>query len=571
MRYLLLATDYDGTIASQGQVDENTMAALQSVLASGRKLVLVTGRHLPDLKQVFPHLELFHRVVAENGALLYRPQSRQEKLLCEPPPESFLARLQELKIPFSAGRGIVATWEPHQDAVLNVIRELGVELHVIFNKGAVMVLPSGVNKGTGLKIALDELGVSSHNVVGFGDAENDHAFLAACECAVAVGNALATVKTRADIVTCGTHGAGVAEVIGELLRDDLAQWDSRLQRHSITLGERVDDGGQPIRLVPHRTSVLVAGTSGSGKSTAVSGILEQLAEQKYQFCLIDPEGDYEDQPGALCLGSATERPDPRAVVKALEAPEQSIVISLLAIPVSDRPQYFSALLPRLQDVRARTARPHWLVVDEAHHMLPTSWVPSSPALSGALENMILVTVHPDHVSPAALQGVDVVVAIGKTPAQSLGSFAGALRLTPPQVGTTELSSGEALVWFRRNGAALVRIRTLPGQAERRRHLRQYAQGELSPEQSFYFRGPKGKLNLRAQNLGIFLQLAEGVDDATWMYHLKRGDYSRWFLEFIKDKELAGEAAQVEGQKGISARQSRQLIKEAVDKRYTAPA
>lgn len=571
MRYLLLATDYDGTLASQGRVDDDTLAALQSALASGRKLVLVTGRQLPDLKQVFAKLEMFHRVVAENGALLYRPESRQEKLLCEPPPESFLARLQELKIPFSVGRGIVATWEPHQDAVLNVIRELGLELHVIFNKGAVMVLPSGVNKGTGLKVALDELGVSAHNVVGFGDAENDHAFLASCECAVAVANALPVVKRRADIVTAKTHGAGVAEVIEQLLRDDLAQYDSKLQRHSISLGNRIDDSGQPLQIIPHRSSILVAGPSASGKSTVVSGILEQLAEQKYQFCLIDPEGDYENFPGALCLGTATERSDPRAVVKALESPEQSIVVSLLAIPVAERPQFFSSLLPRLQDVRARTARPHWLVVDEAHHMLPTSWVPSSPAVSLALENMILVTVHPDHVSPAALNSVDVVIAIGKTPGDSLRSFTGALRVAAPNVGTTPLSSGEALVWFLRNGTTPIRVRTLAGQAERRRHLRQYAEGELSPAQSFYFRGPEGKLNLRAQNLVVFLQLADGVDDSTWMHHLRQGDYSSWFRQFIKDAELAAEAARVEEESGISPKDSRRQIREAVEKRYTAPA
>jgi hydroxymethylpyrimidine pyrophosphatase-like HAD family hydrolase len=227
MKYLLLATDYDGTIASQGSVDAPTIAALERVLASGRKLVLVTGRHLPDLKNVFPELGLFHRVVAENGALLYRPDNRKEKLLCEPPPERFLALLRERNVPFSAGRGIVATIEPHQDAVLKAIHDLGLELHVIFNKGAVMVLPSGVNKATGLHSALDELGVSPHNVIGFGDAENDHAFLAVCECAVAVANALPTLKERADIVTHAGHGAGVAEIIDQLLADDLAGYPSR--------------------------------------------------------------------------------------------------------------------------------------------------------------------------------------------------------------------------------------------------------------------------------------------------------------------------------------------------------
>src|SRR5581483_10518682 len=94
MRYVLLAADYDGTIASHGKVDDTTIAALERVRSSGRKLVLVTGRHLPDLKSVFPRLDVFHRVVAGNGALLYRPESDAEKLLGEPPPQTFLDLLR---------------------------------------------------------------------------------------------------------------------------------------------------------------------------------------------------------------------------------------------------------------------------------------------------------------------------------------------------------------------------------------------------------------------------------------------------------------------------------------------
>ena len=60
----------------------------------------------------------------------------------------------------STGRVIVATWEPHETIVLETIRDLGLELQVIFNKGAVMVLPAGVNKATGLAAALEQLGLS---------------------------------------------------------------------------------------------------------------------------------------------------------------------------------------------------------------------------------------------------------------------------------------------------------------------------------------------------------------------------------------------------------------------------
>src|SRR5262245_25230810 len=109
MRYLLLATDYDGTLAKHGLVSSRTVAALDRVLASGRKLILVTGRHLPDLKSVFPQLNHFQRVVAENGGLLYDPANNEELPLSEPPPASLLTLLRERRVPLEVGRSVIAT------------------------------------------------------------------------------------------------------------------------------------------------------------------------------------------------------------------------------------------------------------------------------------------------------------------------------------------------------------------------------------------------------------------------------------------------------------------------------
>ncbi len=221
MRYVALATDYDGTLASQGSVGLATVAALERLRASGRRAILVTGRELGDLKQVFPRLDLFDRVVAENGALLYRPQTREEAVLAEAPSPDLARRLRERGVPITVGRVIVATREPHQVEAVETIRELGLELQVIFNKGAVMLLPSGVDKQTGLAAALRELGISGRNTVAVGDAENDHAMLASAECGVAVANALDALKERADLVTRGARGAGVEELIDRILDDDL--------------------------------------------------------------------------------------------------------------------------------------------------------------------------------------------------------------------------------------------------------------------------------------------------------------------------------------------------------------
>src|SRR5262249_25029908 len=155
MRYLALACDYDGTLAHHGRVDEPTLAALERLLATGRKLILVTGRELDELLDIFSEVRLFEWVVAENGALLYRPATKEVKLFGEPAPEGFVHRLRERGVaPLSVGHVIVASWHPHEAVALEVIRDLGLELQVIFNKDAVMVLPAGVNKATGLAAAL---------------------------------------------------------------------------------------------------------------------------------------------------------------------------------------------------------------------------------------------------------------------------------------------------------------------------------------------------------------------------------------------------------------------------------
>ena len=84
MRYFCLCCDYDGTIARDGRVAASTIEALKRVRASGRKLVLATGRELNDLLRVFPEVSIFDRVVAENGALVQRPATRDTKVLTSP-------------------------------------------------------------------------------------------------------------------------------------------------------------------------------------------------------------------------------------------------------------------------------------------------------------------------------------------------------------------------------------------------------------------------------------------------------------------------------------------------------
>jgi hydroxymethylpyrimidine pyrophosphatase-like HAD family hydrolase len=218
MGYLALASDYDGTLATHGRLDEPTCGALERWRAAGRKLLLVTGRELEELQSICPRLDLFDRVVAENGGLLYRPPGGVLRLLAPPPPARLIETLRARGFEaFSVGRTLIATWTTHKDIVLEALRELALPHQVILNKDAIMVLPPGVDKATGLGAALEEMGRSPQEVVGIGDAENDLAFLALCGRSVAVANALPLVKERVDQVTVEARGRGVMEVIDQIL------------------------------------------------------------------------------------------------------------------------------------------------------------------------------------------------------------------------------------------------------------------------------------------------------------------------------------------------------------------
>jgi HAD superfamily hydrolase (TIGR01484 family) len=568
MRYLALATDYDGTLAAGGTVSEATWDAVRRLRESGRKIVLVTGRELDDLIRICPHLDRFDRVVAENGGLLYRPVTREQVELGPPVSRAFVQALRDRHVThLSMGRTIVATVEPNETVVLQTIRDLGLELQVIFNKGSVMVLPPGVNKASGLKAALEELGLSRHNVVGVGDAENDHAFLDLCECAAAVANALPMLKDHACLVTAGDDGHGVRELIDELLADDLRSREERLARHQILLGRRREDG--EVRLPAHGSVVLVAGPSGSGKSTVTTGLMERLAADRRQFCVIDPEGDYGNLEEAITLGDTDHAPSVEEVMQLLRKPKQNAVVNLLHLPMADRPLFCARLLLHLQEMRTQTGRPHWLVFDEAHHLFPANWEPATVSLPQTLATALLITVHPDQVSAAVLKHVNTVLAVGKAPGDTLAAFARAAGKTAPRSPAETLEKGEVLTWqLGKSRQPPFVVAVEPGHTERRRHSRKYAEGQLTPERSFYFRGPEKKLNLRAHNLVLFLELADGVDDDTWLHHFRQGDYSRWFREGIGDKALAAEAAEIESHKDLSAAEGRQRLRQAVERHYT---
>jgi HAD superfamily hydrolase (TIGR01484 family) len=567
MYFLALATDYDGTIAHHGIVNPETVAALTRRKESGRRLLLVTGRELPDLKHVFPDIKIFDRVVAENGALIYDPRTEEQRVIAEAPPAIFIERLKQRGVhPLSVGRSIVATWEPNEAAVLETIRDLGLELQVIFNKGAVMVLPPGMNKAAGLEAALRELDISPQNVVGVGDAENDHSFMRACGCAAAVANSLPMVKQSADVCLEKDHGDGVIELIEKLSREDVCLVAP--ERHGLRLG--VDRNKEEILIEPHRGSILIAGSSGIGKSTLAVALTERMTEGHFAFCIFDPEGDYTELDNALSIGNSRDHPNVDEGLKLLRKAEGNLVVNTQSLAVADRPAFFAKLLPKVAELRASTGRPHWLIIDEAHHLLPASRENIAQIMPEEMPSVIFITVHPDAVAVEALKRVQVVVALGAKAGDVIAQFCASVGVEPPQIDQSP-GDDEVLLWNRTSGQAPKAVKPERPQQAHKRHTRKYAEGELGEDHSFYFRGPNKELNLRAQNLILFAQIADGVDDQTWEHHLRAGDYSNWFRDIIKDQDLAEVAAAIEEDHSLSAADSRKKIGEAISERYTAPS
>jgi HAD superfamily hydrolase (TIGR01484 family) len=565
MKFHVLAVDFDGTLAHHGHVDETTVDALVRLRKSGRRLVMVTGRLLSPLQAAFPEVSIFDLVVAENGALLYNPDTGEERPLVDAPPREFVEKLTDRGVEVrEVGHVIVATHVPFESPTLETIRDMALELQIVFNKGAVMVLPTGVNKASGLRAALAELGFSRHNTMGMGDAENDEAFLRLCGASIAVDNALDPVKKIADLVVSGRASAGVVQVIERLLEDDLKELHGG-QRRSFQLGTNL--AGEDVLVPVYGTRMLVTGDSAGGKSKLAVSILEQLIETEFQTCVIDPEGDFQTVGKAIVLGTVERAPTPEEVIQVVEQPDKTCVVSLFAVESDKQPAAFGQLIRPLQEHRIRTGRPHWNIVDEAHYPLSPAWAPLEELHLEQWRSVMYITAFPKKMPTPVLKNLDLFVAIGEKPDELLAEYCELVGVAKPELKPPDDGQmHRAIAWWREKGDPFWLRRPAP-KGEHLRHRHQYFEGDMDPPDRFYFRGPKGELNLAAGNLRTFMELATGVDDETWLYHLHRGDYAEWFRDTIRDEELAVTAEQMQETDNIAAKNSRERINEMIRKLY----
>jgi hypothetical protein len=237
---------------------------------------------------------------------------------------------------------------------------------------------------------------------------------------------------------------------------------------------------------------------------------------------------------------------------------------------AEKVTYGTQVLAVATAIRGSRGMPHWIIIDEAHHLMPPEGSPVAEVLSSAGEGICLITLAANGLPPDVLAPMNVLASTsGEAFRDGLQSMGGCLAGGTPGPGGFPLAPGE-MILGRADGAAPRWIRFFVGRrrSAHLRHVRKYAEGELPPDRSFYFRGPQGDLNLRAANLVRFCELAEGVDEATWEHHRQRGEYSAWLRGMIKDAELGQEAEEVEKAKPLAAGDARRKLLEAIRRRYT---
>lgn len=543
MRYHIFITDFDGTLANHGVVSASTLEKLQALKKTGRRLVLITGRILKDLFDTFPGYAVFDDIVAENGAVWYDVLHGVEKLLGPPADPAFVQLLQENGVePLAVGKVIFATWEPHELAVLKAIKSSGSERQLIFNKGAVMILPPGINKASGMKVLLKSRSLSLHNTVAVGDAENDSAMLQVAECSVAVQNALDSIKALSDFTTVADHGKGVEEVMDELISTDLTNQDEKLVRHHLRLGTKAD--GASWLIEPYRPGILLSGVSGCGKTTFAISMAEALVRQNYQFCLIDPEGDYLEFQGAIIIGHDQSLPSMEEIKTLLLNPEQNLVICTLSIPLMDRPAFFAGFMEIFTAMKHEYGHPHWLLLDEAHHLAPEHALINADLLPPDFNNFLLISTSPYYLHKTVLSKVGMIITLGANPTYPLEQFSAKMNIKAPE-NIPQLAEDELCVWdCTVPESSCFKARYDVPSRLLQRHKRKYANGDMGYN-SFIFTGPEARLRLVANNLMMFKHIAEGIDMDTWLFHLRRKDFTRWFSYSLHDEELAGISREVE--------------------------
>ena len=541
-----VALDLDGTLAVGDRVSDETLAALDET-RSDRAVLLVTGRIRSDLDRVFPGLTAhFDAVVTENGAVL--STSKGSRLLYEPVDVEVDKVLADRGV--SAARGEVLLAIDGRDGAVasQVIADLGLDCQVVHNRGSAMILPAGVTKGAGLLAALDTLGLSLHNTIAVGDAENDLSLLRGVELGAAVADAVPSLADHADLALEHPNGAGVVA----LLRGPLLRGHRRLcpQRRWVSIGWFED--ASPVKLPGSQSSVLVSGDTGSGKSYLAGLLAERWIDGGYSVLVIDPEGDHlglTERANVHLVDATIHLPPPHELISMLGAGHASLVLDLSGLDVDAQLAYLGQLPDAVAAGRAARGVPHWVVYDEAHQR---SWLDDQKS-SIAEAGTCLVTWRPELLPSELARTVDFAINVST------------IRSSPHRDGVNRPELRGTLVSADMTQPFHIGHRV----SSHVRHGHKYAYTPLPVSRRFYFHGPRA--SEAAATLDEFSRHLLSCNLDVLDYHLSRGDFSRWVSGTLADYRLATELSDIEhdvvNRRAASLEQARGQLSDAIRRRY----
>jgi HAD superfamily hydrolase (TIGR01484 family) len=442
MRFFALAVGFDGTLARDGRYDQRCIDALSALSATGRKLILVTARELREVLEIFPDARIFDVIVAENGAVMHRPATRESQILAAAPSEILLQELQRRGVtPVSVGSSIIRTALQNEPDVRAAIEKLDLDCQLFLNECSLMVLPAGVNKATGVREALRQLGISSHNLAVIGDAQNDLALFQLAEHSVAVKNAHPLLKQCADRTTSGAFGAGFLEFCRDLMDGDLAYAQPKVR---IVLGRK---DCEEFHLAPVFDSLLVCDSRLRAHPAFAQSLVAQLDAHGYQCCIVGTSLTPERFSSSIeAFGSAHETPRLSALMNTLEQ-GSSVIVNLAALPAESRPVFAETLLLQLQALHGRVGRPHAVLIQQAHWFLADG-LGATCAARLADMTVIYETSDPHRLPPETLQSISSVMALGAD-AQIPDQFSGFGTTTHINIEDPRASEGiPAQIWIR---------------------------------------------------------------------------------------------------------------------------
>ncbi len=245
MRRLAFFFDIDGTLwDNESRMPDSAMSAIRDMRKAGHKVLICSGRSRgyvfdPRLAEIG-----FDGYVTSAGAMV---EIEGETLYCRLAPAEHLAdavnaaraheygpllegneylymdreefiptayidklyrelgpRIQSLNATFGQWPDVtklsmIARGKPcPEEIVKEVEKDWDVILHI---PEVLELVPKGIDKGTGLRMALDALGIAREDSVAFGDGANDLAMFRDSGLKIAMGNGSSALKARADYVT----------------------------------------------------------------------------------------------------------------------------------------------------------------------------------------------------------------------------------------------------------------------------------------------------------------------------------------------------------------------------------